>query len=95
MKLTKGDEVSAMKLTKAKLKQIIKEVVGESFEDGSPEKDQEAVDLVREVVLAWDAAHKHLSDFPESQKIFEEYLKSNLELYLKRWGEDRERHSNV
>jgi len=78
-----------VKLTKAKLKQLVKEVVGESFEDDGPDTDQEAVELVRGVVLAWDAAHKKLRNFPESQKLFEDYLKSNLELYLQRWEEDR------
>ena len=53
----------------------------------SKEADYEAVELVRGVVEAWDAAHKKL--LPESQKLFEHYLKSNLELYLQKWEEDR------
>jgi len=103
-----------MKLTKAKLKQLIKEVVSESFEDGSPETNQEKVDidwissLVEEVVAAWradagpgaafgrahSAAHKQLSNFPESQKLYEDLLKSNLESDLKAWKGDLHKKEN-
>jgi len=77
-----------MKLTKTQLKQIIREELVKEASGGS-EEDQEAVDLVYGVVQAWDAAHRKLRNFPESQKLFEDYLKSNLELYLQRWEEDR------
>tara|TARA_R110000824_G_scaffold370509_1_gene560133 strand:+ start:151 stop:327 length:177 start_codon:yes stop_codon:yes gene_type:complete len=56
--------------------------VGEPFKDDSPETNQEAIDLVYGVVQAWYAAHRKLSNFPKSKKLFEDYLKSNFKLYF-------------
>jgi len=96
MKITKA---TLKKIIKEEIAETLSEGPGPDFPGqyvpapgdeggGSKETDYEAVELVRGVVEAWVAAHKQLSN-PESQKLFEHYLKSNLELYLQKWEEDR------
>tara|TARA_Y100001963_G_C6570640_1_gene348699 strand:+ start:365 stop:625 length:261 start_codon:yes stop_codon:yes gene_type:complete len=74
-----------MKISKAKLRQIIKEELGTLSEDSKT--DQLAVDLLRRIIEDINSAHNRVGS---SQELFADLLKKNVDLYLQRWEEERE-----
>ena len=74
-----------MKISKTKLRQIIKEELGTLSEDS--ETDQLAVNLLRQIVEDINSAYNKVGT---SQELFADLLKQNVDLYLQRWEEERE-----
>ena len=74
-----------MKITKAQLRKLIKEEIASQDREVN---DRKAIEAVRKVVGLWDSLWKSLPD-NESKQLFEDYLNKNLEIYNKRWREDR------
>ena len=77
-----------MKITKSQLKQIIKEEIGETFNDEDEASDQMAADGAREVVELFSDLYNNLPD-DKSKELFEHYLNKNVDLYTKRWQKER------
>tara|TARA_R110000851_G_scaffold10650_1_gene38190 strand:- start:2025 stop:2291 length:267 start_codon:yes stop_codon:yes gene_type:complete len=76
-----------MKITKAQLKQIIKEELSMSINEDD-ESDQRAIDKVKEVITLFSKLYNELPN-DESKELFEHYLNKNVEIYTKMWQKDR------
>ncbi len=74
-----------MKLTKQRLREIIKEEVGTLSENN--ETDQLAVSLLERIVKDINSAYNRVGS---SQELFADLLKKNVDLYLQKWEEERE-----
>ena len=74
-----------MKLTKQRLREIIKEEVGTLSENN--ETDQLAVSLLERIVEDINSAYNRVGP---SQELFADLLKKNVDLYLQKWEEERE-----
>ena len=74
-----------MKISKSKLRQIIKEELGTLSENSKT--DQLAVDLLERIIEDMNSAYNRVGS---SQELFAELLKQNVDLYLQRWEEERE-----
>jgi hypothetical protein len=78
-----------MKITKQKLKQIIKEELGKSLKE---EVDSPWwVDEMDRVITEIDQLHKAIKrDHPDDLELFEDYLNQNIELTTQAWQKDRQ-----
>jgi hypothetical protein len=74
-----------VKISKTKLRQIIKEELGALSEDSKT--DQLAVDLLERIIEDMNSAYNRVGS---SQELFADLLKKNVDLYLQRWEEERE-----
>ena len=72
-----------MKLTKSKLKQIIKEALEEEFDPEAPRGEPWWVTEMRRVMTSADSLYKAM---PDEGK---QFLTENFEMYVKEWKKEQ------
>ena len=73
-----------MKLTRSKLKQIIKEALEEEFDPEAPRGEPWWVTEMRRVMTSADSLYKAM---PDEGK---QFLTENFEMYVKEWKKERD-----
>tara|TARA_Y100000034_G_C6688881_1_gene303228 strand:- start:327 stop:596 length:270 start_codon:yes stop_codon:yes gene_type:complete len=76
-----------MKITRQRLKKIIKEEISTLSEGDFAES---AIPLLDDIINSIGKAHKSLPAGPRGKEFFEETLLHNIELLRKRWRKERE-----